>query len=281
MKRLFCMLIGGLVLGALCLFSATAFAGNLVMNGSTTVLPFAQLAAERFMAQHPDVKISVSGGGSGNGIKALVDGTTEIANSSRAIKDSEVEQAKAKGVVPHETAVALDCIVPMVHPDNPVKDLTREQLRDIYTGKVENWKEVGGEDKPIVVVGRDSSSGTAATWQEMVVEYKHSGDAKPRVIPRAQISPSSGAMLAAVAGNKYAIGYDGIGYLNKSIKALSVEGVKATPETAANGKFPLSRKLFMYTNGAPKGDAAAFLKYLLSKDGQKIVAETGFVPVTK
>jgi phosphate transport system substrate-binding protein len=253
-----------------------ASAAEIVVNGSTTVLPFAQIAVERFAAAHPEVKISISGGGTGNGIKGLIDKTTHIANASREIKNSEVEQAKAKGVTPFETAVALDCIVPLVHPSNPVESLTFAQLKKIYTGEVVNWKDVGGEDAPIAVVGRDSSSGTYGTWQELVVE-KGDGEQKSRVTPKAQVTASSGAMLTTVAGNKYAIGYDGIGYVNKTVKAVSVEGIEASIATAKDNTYPLSRKLYMYTNGEPSGDVKAFIDYVLSADGQKIVTDTGFI----
>jgi phosphate transport system substrate-binding protein len=256
-----------------------ASAGELLINGSTTVLPFAQIAVERFAAEHPEVKISISGGGSGNGIKALIDKTTDIANASREIKGSEINQAKANGVTPFETTVALDCIVPLVHPSNSAANLTFEQLKKIYTGAVVNWKEVGGPDAPIVVVGRDSSSGTYGTWQELIVE-KDDGETKSRVVARAQIVASSGAMLTTVAGNRYAIGYDGIGYVNPTVKALSVEGVNASIATAKDGSYPLSRKLYMYTNGAPAGDAKAFIDYVLSPEGQKIVADTGFIALS-
>jgi phosphate transport system substrate-binding protein len=251
-------------------------AAEVVVNGSTTVLPFAQIAVERFAAAHPEVKISISGGGTGNGIKGLIDKTTHIANASREIKDSEVEQAKANGVTPFETTVALDCIVPLVHPSNPVKNLTFAQLKKIYTGTTSNWKDVGGEDAPIAVVGRDSSSGTYGTWQELVVE-KDDKDQKSRVTPRAQVTASSGAMLTTVAGNKYAIGYDGIGYVNQTVKAVSVEGIEASIATAKDNTYPMSRNLYMYTDGAPSGDAKAFIDYVLSADGQKIVTDTGFI----
>ena len=143
--------------------SGAAFANAIVMNGSTTVLPIAQAAAEKYMAANSDVKISVSGGGSGNGIKAIIDGTTHIANSSRFIKQSEVKAAVEKGNYPVPFAVAMDALLPIVHPENPVQDLSIEQLRDIYTGKIKSWKDVGGEDKPIAVVGRDTSPGTYET----------------------------------------------------------------------------------------------------------------------
>ena len=258
--------------------AGVAAASDIVINGSTTVLPFAQIAVERFMAANPEIKISISGGGSGNGIKALIDKTTNIANSSREIKKSEIEQAEANGVKVHETAVAIDCIVPIIHPVNTVQNLTFEQLKKIYSGEVTNWKDVGGPDARIAVVGRDSSSGTYGTWQEMVVE-KGDGEQKTRVTPRAQVAASSGAMLSTIAGNPLAIGYDGIGYVDNTVKAVSVEGVKASTATALDNSYPLSRYLYMYTDGEPAGDVKAFIDYMMSPDGQKIVSETGFIAI--
>ena len=266
-----CVTALALVLG----IAGVAPASDIVINGSTTVLPFAQITVERFMAAHPDVKISISGGGSGNGIKALIDKTTNIANSSREIRKSEQEQAEAGGVKVHETAVAIDCIVPIVHPSNPVTNLTFEQLKKIYTGEITNWKDVGGSDSSIAVVGRDSSSGTYDTWQEMVVNK----DGEARVTARSLIAASSGAMLSTVSGNRLAIGYDGIGYVDKSVKAVSVEGVEASTATAMDNSYPLSRKLYMYTDGEPAGDIKAFIDYVLSPDGQKIVSDTGFIAI--
>ena len=252
--------------------SGMALAGDMVMNGSTTVLPIAQSAAEKFMAANPGVKISVSGGGSGNGIKAIIDGTTDIANSSRFIKADEVKAAVEKGTYPVPFAVALDALLPIVHPENPVNDLSLEQLQGIYTGRIANWKDVGGEDKPIAVVGRDTSSGTYETWQEFVLK-------KERVSPKALVVASSGAMMTTVAKNRYAIGYDGIGYMDKTVKPLMVEGRKGSPETALDGSYPISRHLFMFTKGWPAGDVMKFMNFMLGDEGQKIVAATGFVPL--
>lgn len=257
-----------LVLGALC---GSAFAGEIVMNGSTTVLPFAQSAAEAYMKANPGVKISVSGGGSGNGIKALIDGIAHIANSSRSIKDSEVEKAKARGVKPVEHVVAFDCIVPIVNPSNPVSDLTLEQLQAIYTGKITNWKEVGGPNKPIAVITRDSSSGTYEVWEEKVLK-------KAPVTPRALVVASSGAVIQTVAKNPLAIGYDGLGYVDtRVVKTLKINGVDGAPTNARNGKFPTARKLYMYTNGEPTGEVKAFIDFLKGPEGQKYVAKEGFV----
>lgn len=257
---------------ALTALSGAAFGAELVMNGSTTVLPIAQAAAEKYMEANSVVKISVSGGGSGNGIKAIIDGTTDIANSSRFIKQSEVKAAVEKGNYPVPFAVAMDALLPIVHPENPVQDLSIEQLRDIYTGKIKSWKDVGGEDKPIAVVGRDTSSGTYETWQEIILK-------KERVSPRALIVASSGAMLTTVAKNKYAIGYDGIGYINNTVKPLMVNGKKGSAETALDGSYPIARFLYMFTKGWPTGEIMKFLNFMLSDEGQRIVASTGFVPL--
>ena len=150
--------------------SNMVWAGNLVIKGSTTVLPIAQKVVEAYMKQNPDVKITLEGGGSGNGIKALVDGTTDIANSSRFIKDKEVSQAVEKGRYPVPFAVAYDCIVPVVHPSNPLTNITLEQLKKIYKGEIKNWKELGGPDSPVVVISRDTSSGTYEVWEEKVLQ---------------------------------------------------------------------------------------------------------------
>jgi phosphate transport system substrate-binding protein len=152
------------------IFSTSAMAETLVIKGSTTVLPVTQKVAEAYMKEFPNVNISISGGGSGNGIKAIIDGTTDIANSSRFIKDSEVKQAVDNGAYPVPFSVAYDCIIPVVHPDNAVDDLTIDQLQAIYMGKVKNWKEVGGDDRPVVVISRDTSSGTYEVWEEKVLK---------------------------------------------------------------------------------------------------------------
>jgi len=249
-----------------------ALAKGLVIKGSTTVLPIAQKAAEEFMKLQPDVNISVSGGGSGNGIKALIDGNTDIASSSRFIKDKEISMAMEKGVFPVPHRVALDCVVPVVHPTNPLSNVTLDQLKGVYTGAITNWKDLGGDDKQIVVISRDTSSGTYEVWGKIVLE-------KEKVTPRALLQASNGAVVQAVAKNKYAIGYIGIGYLNKDVKALTVNNVKASPATALNGAYPVSRPLFMFTNGWPKGDTMTFLNFVISPAGQKIVEQEGYVPL--
>lgn len=245
---------------------------NLVVKGSTTVLPIAQAAAEAFMKKNPGVNVSISGGGSGDGIKALLDKTTDIANSSRNIKPEETALAATKGVKPVEYKIAIDAIVPVVHPGNPVKNLSIEQLSLIYQGKVRNWKEVGGRDMQIVVVSRDTSSGTYEIWEQKVMH-------KEKVTPRAQLQASNGAIVQVVSKNRYAIGYIGIGYLNKSLKALSVNEIAGTPANALSGKYPIARPLYMFTDGESRGPAGDYINFILSPAGQSIVRKEGFVPL--
>jgi phosphate transport system substrate-binding protein len=269
-------IMNSLLVALICLAFAgwgTAAAGEaIVIKGSTTVLPVAQATAEAYMKGHPDVNISISGGGSGNGIKALVDKSADIATSSRFIKDNEIALARSKGIYPVPHRVAIDAIVPIVHPGNPVDDLTVEQLSLIYQGKIRNWKEVGGRDLQIVVVSRDTSSGTYEVWEEKVLH-------KAKVSPRAQLQASNGAVVQVVSKNKYAIGYIGLGYLNDSIKPLSIGGIDASVETALSGVFPVARPLFMFTDGWPTGAVSSFLNFVVSREGQDIVKKEGFVPL--
>ncbi|MFH1138440.1 MAG: phosphate ABC transporter substrate-binding protein [Pseudomonadota bacterium] len=269
MRILKTLAIVAIVLG---LMSGAALAQEkkITMTGSTTVLPIAQKAAENYMKMHSDVNISVSGTGSGDGVKAIIDGTADIGNSSRDMKDKEKKLAESKGVAPVRHTVALDCIVPVVHPSNPVSALTTAQMKDIYAGKVKNWNEVGGEDKPIAVISRDSSSGTFEVWNEKVLEGE-------KVRPDAQLQASNGAVAQAVAGNKFAIGYVGIGYLNPSLKALTVNGVEASAQTAKDESYPVARALYMFTAGEPTGEVKSFLDFVKSPEGQKVAEEEGFV----
>jgi len=251
--------------------TAPVLAENLVIKGSTTVLPIAQKVVEAYMKENPDVKISLSGGGSSNGIKALIDNSTDVANASRFIKDKEVKMAVEKGIYPVPFAVAYDSIIPVVHPSNPLTDITLDQLKAIYKGEITNFKDIGGPDLKIVMCSRDTSSGTYETWEGKVMK-------KERVTPRAQVMASNGAIVQAVSKNKYALGYIGIGYLNPSVKPLTVNGIEGTEETTLDGSFPISRPLFMFTNGWPKGETLNFINYVLNpKKGQNHVADSGYV----
>lgn len=258
---------------AFCLMIGSAWAGNIVIKGSTTVLPIAQKVSEIYMKENPEIKISISGGGSGNGIKALIDGSTDIADSSRFIKEKEVQAAVQNGRYPVPHAVAYDCIIPVVHPSNSVTDLSLSQLKAIYQGKMRNWSEVGGPDRPIVVVSRDTSSGTYEVWEEKVME-------KERVYPGALLQASNGAVVQAVSKNKNAVGYIGIGYLDTSVKATTVSGIEGSEESTLNGTYPVSRPLFMFTAGWPKDEIAKFLNFVKHPEkGQKYIGEAGYVPL--
>jgi phosphate transport system substrate-binding protein len=267
------MIIITAVMAAFFFCVSQAWAVNIVIKGSTTVLPIAQKVAEAYMSQMPEVKISISGGGSGNGIKALIDGSTDIANSSRFIKDKEVSMAVENGRYPVPFAVAYDCIVPVVHPSNSTVNLTLSQLKSLYKGEIKNWKEVGGPDRAVVVISRDTSSGTYEVWETKVME-------KERVYAGALLQASNGAVVQAVSNNKNAIGYIGLGYLNDSVKALTVNRVKGSEETTLNGTYPISRPLYMFTAGWPQGDTLNFINFVMNPDkGQKYVKEAGFVPL--
>ena len=247
--------------------------GKVVIKGSTTVLPITMKGIEAFKSVKPDISISVEGSGSGNGIKALLDGTCDIANSSREMKKEENDKAKAAGLKVKEIAVSYDMIVPVVNPSNKVKDLTMEQLKGIFDGTITNWKQIGGDDMNIITVSRDSSSGTYEYWNESVMK-------KTDTRKDSLMQASNGAVVNTVANNKKAIGYIGFGYLDSSVKGLDVNSIPANIKNGKSGKYPISRKLYMYVNEKNySSDAKAFVNYLLSKEGQKIVSEAGFIPL--
>jgi len=265
------LLVVGLTLLTISTSLAVA-AENVVIKGSTTVLPIAQAALEAYMKAHPRVNISLSGGGSGDGIKALIDKSTDIANSSREIKDNEITLAKERGVNPVVHTIAIDALTPIVHPKNKVNGLTIDQLSQIYQGKITNWKEVGGDDLRIIVVSRDSSSGTFEAWGHLVLH-------NAKVTPKAQLQASNGAVVQAISKNRYAIGYVGMGYVDKAVKGLTVNGIPASEKAALSKEYPIARPLYMYTNGQPEGVVADFIKFVLSPAGQKLVVKEGFIPI--
>jgi phosphate transport system substrate-binding protein len=269
MKNILMVIFTGLIVFS---FAGLSFGEDLKIDGSTTVLPIAQKAAEVYMKKHADTKIFVSGSGSGTGIKALIDGTTNIATSSREAKDKEVASGKEKGVTLTGHKVALDGIVPVVHPSMKLTDITMEQLRDVYNGKIKSWKELGGPNRPVSVVSRDTSSGTYEVWEEKILK----GD---KVRADALLVASSGQAVQTVSQNRFAIGYIGIGYMDKSVKALKVAGKTATAASVRDGSWPIARPLFMYTKGKPAGTIAKFIDFMLSKEGQKVVNEVKYVSV--
>jgi phosphate transport system substrate-binding protein len=261
------------VLLAFGLHACTKSKGNrVVVKGSTTVLPITQKAAEAFH-KSAGISVFVEGSGSGNGIKALIDGGCDIANSSREMKPEEKAAAAGKGIQVKEILVAYDMIVPIVHPSNPVKNLTMDQIKAIYDGSIKNWKELGGKDDKIVVISRDTSSGTYEIWHEKVMK-------KADVRGDALLQASNGAIVTTVAGNPKAIGYVGFGYINTTAKAITVNGVAISIENGKSGKFPISRKLYMYINEKKVSDESKkFIDYLLSKEGQGLVKEAGYIPI--
>jgi phosphate transport system substrate-binding protein len=262
------------LLSALTVFimASLSYGEDLRIDGSTTVLPIAQKAAEVFMKKNPNVKVFVSGSGSGTGIKALIDGTTNIATSSREAKDKEIADGEEKGVTLVAHRIALDGIIPIVHPSMKIGNITMEQLRGIYNGKIKTWKELGGPDRPIAVVSRDTSSGTYEVWEEKILK----GD---RVRPDALLVASNGQAVQTVSQNRYALGYIGIGYVDNSIKVLKVNDKTASSKSVRDGSWPIARPLFLYANSKPSGVAAKFIDFILSKDGQKIVNEVKYVSI--
>ncbi len=261
-----------LVLISFLLYSSPILATEtiVVIKGSTTVLPIAQSCAEVFMEENPAISISVQGGGSGVGIASLIDGTCNIADASRPIKEKEIATAQEKGVNPVETVIARDAIALVVHPSNALAGLTLEEIKAIYTGKVSNWSEVGGADQEIIVVSRDSASGTFETFNELALEGE-------KVRADALLQSSNAAVVTTVANTPGAIGYVGLGYVSKEIKALTVDEVIPSKETVNAGDYPLARSLFMYTDGKPEGAVKKFIDFVLSAEGQKLVEENGYI----
>jgi len=263
---------------------ATPAAAYIENRGSDTIVNLALAWAERYQTLHPEVRISVSGGGSGVGLTALTNGTVDIANASRQIKPEEVEQARARGIEPIEFVIARDAIAVIVHPDNPVEQLTLQEISDIYSGRIDNWREVGGEDRPIVRLSRETNSGTHVYFLETVLRL---GDSDSEVLFSTDtlLLPSSEGIVYEVRQNPNAIGYDGLGYVPPDLRLIAVardaSGPYVLPSVATvnDGSYPVARDLYMYTAGEPLGVTAAYLDWIRSAEAQTIVAELGFVPV--
>jgi phosphate transport system substrate-binding protein len=252
-------------------------------EGSDTLVNVALAWAEQYMQEHPKVRISVTGGGSGTGIASLINGTADIANASREMKSEEVKAAQTNGITPVEFVVARDAIAVVVNPSNPVRALNLQQISDIYTGKITNWREVGGDDRPIVLLSRESNSGTYVYVLENVIRM---GDPKSKLLftPDTLLMPSSEGISTEVRQNPNAIGYDGLGYVTPDQKVLAVARDASSPyvlpsvATVNNGTYPISRPLYMYTIGEPSGQVKAYLDWVLGP-GQKLVSKLGFVPL--
>ncbi len=254
------------------------------IKGSDTMVNLGQAWAEAFMKVNPKVSIAVTGGGSGTGIASLMSGTADIAEASRNMEKKEIDLALSKKISPKEIHVANDGVTLVVNPSNPVSKLTEQQLSDIYTGKIKNWKEVGGVDKKIVALSRERNSGTHVFFVEHVVKMndkKNPNEFAASVL----MMPSSQAIIDEVATNNAAIGYVGLGYLTKKEKALAIAKDANSPyvlpsvATILSGAYPIARSLLFYTNGEPTGKIKEFVDFVLSPEGQKIVLKMDFVPI--
>lgn len=247
-------------------------AENLQINGSTTVGPIGDAFAEAFKDK---ASLTVSKTGSGDGAAALLEGRCDIAMMSRFMKEAEFKAAVEKGIMPVAHAVAMDGVCVVVHPSNPASALTSEQVKDIYMGKITNWKEVGGADMPIVVISRDTSSGTYETFEGLVMKKEKMAD----IVEYVNSNPQSHARVKSTVG---AIGYVGLGFLDRNVKALKVDGIMPNRSTIAKGIYPVSRPLFLFTNGYPKPGSIVFqfCTFHLTEEGQEIIEDKGFVPVT-
>jgi phosphate transport system substrate-binding protein len=261
----------------------SAAAQTIENKGSDTLVNLALAWAEAYIELRPEMRISVTGGGSGTGIAAMINGTVDIANASRAMKPEEIAAAEANGITPIEFVVACDAIAVVVHPSNPVDGLTLQQISDIYTRRITNWNQVGGENRPIVLLSRESNSGTYVYFLENVIRL---GDKKSDLLfsPDTLLMPSSEGISAEVRQNPNAIGYDGLGYVTPDQKVVAVardpDGPYVLPsvDTVNDGTYPVSRPLYMYTAGEPTGEIKAYLDWILG-EGQVLVSELGFVPL--
>jgi phosphate transport system substrate-binding protein len=254
-------------------------------KGSDTLVNLALAWAEQYMILHPEIRISVTGGGTGTGVAAMVNGTVDIANASRDMKPEEIASAKSNGITPEEITVARDAIAIVVNPSNPVNALTLQQLSDIYTGKITNWRQVGGENRPIVLLSRECNSGTYVYFLENVIRL---GNAKSTLLfsPDTLLMPSSEGISAEVRQNPNSLGYDGLGYVTPDQKVLAIAKDNNSPhvmpsvQTVNDGTYPISRPLYMYTAGAPAGHIKEYIGWIMS-DGQNLVSKLGFVPLQK
>ena len=271
-------------------FTTLSFAGqgknSIQIKGSDTMVNLGQAWAEKYMEKYPGDFIAVTGGGSGTGLSSLISASCDIAMSSRNIKDKEIGLANKKGVNPIEIKVALDGLAVVVNPYNSVDKLTLDQLAGIFTGRITSWKELGGKDEKIVVLSREVNSGTHVYFKEHVLR-KNDPNSKEEFAPSALMLSSSQAIADEVAGNSSAIGYYGMGYISARQKPVAIakdeksEYVESTIENVVKNKYPISRPLFLYTNGAPQGLVKKFVDFTLSKEGQDIVLKTDFVPINR
>ena len=270
MKKLGAVLTSMAIMAMTMVGNAGAATKGIVIDGSTTVGPIAKSFAAYFMKKY-NVPVTVSESGSGNGAKSLINGSCDIADMSRSMKPQEVAAAKARRINPVANVVALDGLAMIVHPSNPVRSLSEAQIGDIFSGRISNWRQVGGPNFPIVVIQRESNSGTQETFKELVLKGKS-------VVRNAETQASNGAVKNRVSQTRGAIGFVGLGYLDASVKKVAVNGVLPSSATVKNKSYRLARELYMYTNGRPVGMVGKFVDLPKTPDGRRIIQELGFVP---
>lgn len=276
MKKVIATTLSLIVLAAAGLSAAPAGAQkNIVLDGSTTVGPIAKAFAD-YYKEKSGIGATISESGSGNGVKSLINGACDIANMSRFMKDSEFKTCVEKGILPVAHVVAFDGLAVVVNPANKVSALTDAQIADIYTGKITNWKQLGGDDAEIVVISRDTNSGTYETFNELILRKK-------AVVKGAEYVGSNGQAKTRAASTKNAIAYVGLGFVDDTVKTLSVDGILPSAKTIVSGKYPIARPLFMFTNGYPKMGSAVydFVTLHLTEEGREIVKDLGYIPVVQ
>lgn len=270
------LIIGLSFIGIGCIDNNGEVTESILVKGSDTVLPLMQAEAETFMIENINRSITVIGGGSGVGIAALIDGNVDIAMASRSMKGSEIENANERGIDPIEHTICWDGIAVVVNPENPIFTLSLSQIQGIYNGSISNWKDVGGEDRTIAVISRDSSSGTYEYFKDNVLMKE---DYRPDTL----IQSATGAIVMEISQNRNAIGYIGIAYLDESVKSIDLKtdsgSISPSAENVKNKAYPLARPLYVYTDGQPTGPAKEFIDFILSPAGQEIVSEVGYITI--
>ena len=262
MRHLFAVLIT--IVGMMAACSRGASQKELIVAGSTSIQPFADQWAEIYMKLYPDRIVNVQGGGSSAGIQAARSGAAQIGTSSRELKPEEKDL--------NEIVVARDGLAVIVHPKNSVDSLSLEQVKDIFWGKIRNWKDMSGADRTITVVTREEGSGTRGAFQELVMK-------KERIFKGAIVEDSNGTVREIVAGDPYSLGYISLGLVTERVKALNLDGVVASDENILNGQYKLVRPFLFVTNGPPSGEAKDFIDFVLSKPGQELIKKQGLIPI--
>lgn len=250
----------------------------LQVKGSDTIVNASQAVAEEYMAKNKGARVAVTGGGSGTGIAGIINKTVDVAMASREMKESEWQKAKEAGLDLEEITIGFDGITVIVNSSNPVSNLSKETIGKIFTGEITNWKEVGGKNADIIVLSRDSSSGTHVYFKEDVLR-KGNKKGTEEYSPNALFLPSNVALKQEIVSNENAIAYIGMGYMDETVKSLSVNGVKPTFENVGSKKYPIARGVFWYASKDREGTAKELVNFVLSKDGQEIIKKEGFVPV--